>query len=329
VELTKALDQFERDLLRGDHGGRRQRYADRTVSQYCRTLARLSTCLGDPLTLSTSQAGAYFSKQRDRVATKELTVETLRGELAALRLFYQWGRHRRLLTTDPTTALQFPTRPKRLPRPMPVSELDKLLRSGTTQDQAMLRLYYHGLRVHEVCGLTTENLEWLPGEESVQVRLVGKGGVEAQIYTNEDATTALAQHVVRTHAPQFEAAWLDLTPIDAAPHLRWGTALGFLLDMHGKPTPLFTTPRGHQTTVRWADARFATLRDQCNVASRYTPHSLRHTCATELLEAGEDLRTVQEILRHSDIRTTTLYTAVTRGKRLRAMSRLPVVGGAV
>jgi site-specific recombinase XerD len=323
--MVNVLDAFERALLRG---GSERSYAARTVTEYVRICQRLWDAMGPLVPADPKQVARHFDQQRHRVDTEQLTTDTTRAELSALRAFYRWARDAKLVASDPTATLRFAPKPRRLPRPIPIPLIDRVLRAAPSlQDHVMIRCYFHGLRNHEVCGLRTHQLEWLADDETIKVELRGKGGKPAVVFLNEAIIEPFARLLLHRHAPNMVEQWVHQHP-DAPPHVQWGTALQTLLErrLDGRREPCFVQENGRQATVRYANRRFAAARAAAGVSAQYGPHSLRHACATELLEQNEDLRTVQEILRHSDIRSTAGYTAVTRTKRLRALNRLPAIG---
>jgi integrase/recombinase XerD len=214
-----------------------------------------------------------------------------------LRGFYRFCFAEELIEADLAARFDLPRQPRLLPEVLSVDEVDALLsaKSDATpvgiRDRALLELLYaSGLRISEAVGLDLEDISLDAG----LVRVVGKGDRERQVPVGEVAVTWLRRYVADVR-PGWLAGWRG----DAR---RGG--------------PVFLSVRGERLDRRrgWeilvAAARSAGLRDGIS------PHTLRHSFATHLLEGGADLRIVQELLGHASISTTQLYTHLT-GERIK------------
>jgi integrase/recombinase XerD len=201
-------------------------------------------------------------------------------------------------SSRPTSPPTWPSR--RLPDTLTVDEVERLLDATDTsttpvRDRALLELLYAaGLRVSEAIGLDREDLSVDGGF----VRVIGKGDKERLVPIGEVALDALA-------------LWMS----DERPAL--------LARSHVAPPrggPVFLGPRGGRLARQqaWTAVRGAAVR--AGLGARVSPHTLRHSFATHLLEGGADLRVVQELLGHASISTTQLYTHLT-GERLRDVYR--------
>lgn len=219
---------------------------------------------------------------------------------AALRAFFRFLVRRGYLERDPSRALRAPRGPARLPRVPKAAEAAALVeaadpsafaepraRASVLRDRAVLELLYGaGLRVSELCGLR-------PGDLDLRTRTVtvmGKGSRARRVPVGEPAADAVARYLADGR-PQLVTG---RTPDDA----------------------LFLNARGHRLTPR--DARRILARYPLPDGRVLHPHALRHAFATHLLERGADLRVVQELLGHSDVGTTQIYTHLTKD-RLRAV----------
>ncbi len=260
------------------------------------------------------EVAQYFT---DHAADSPSTLQVVR---AALRAYARYAN-----SADPTAGLVV-RRPKAtLPRPMPMRDVKRLLGAvdATTpdgrRDRLMLELMLHGLRRHEVAGLTTEHVDLVgdPGdpEATVVLRFVGKGGYEGEVVLNQETALLLARHVA-TEYPLSR-------PAKSGEELEWLERICRLWD---KPKPLFRTRHGAMTN-REVNRIFVRHREAAGLSERWGPHSLRHTCGTELVEREVDIRVVQEVLRHKDIRMTMGYTKVSRGAKTRAAGRIPIPRG--
>ncbi len=209
---------------------------------------------------------------------------TVSRKSASLRSFYRHLRREDLLSTDPTASLPAPRRGRKLPRVLSRGEMTHLLEQpkGTEptslRDSALLELMYAcGLRASEAIGLEVGDLDL----EELVLRARGKGSKERMVPIGRTAGAAVARYLERGR-PQL---------------IGGGTSATLFLNHRGRPL----TRDGLYKIVR-RHARSAGL------AEGTSPHTLRHTFATHLLAGGCDLRAVQEMLGHTDVSTTQLYT---------------------
>ncbi len=226
------------------------------------------------------------------LATRRYARASVARKAAALRTYFSWCRRRGLMATDPARGLSAPRSSGRLPRVLSHKELDGLLdpaRGGAPGDdpRAMARelrdtavlelLYAAGLRVAELCALDRSGLDL----RSCIVTVVGKGNKERQVPIHDTAAEALELWLRR--------GWTELakaqSPIEAVFLNQAGNRLG---------------PR---------DVR--RILDRRSPVPTH-PHALRHSFATHLLDGGADLRVVQELLGHSSLQTTQVYTHVSK-----------------
>ncbi|MCL6443721.1 MAG: site-specific tyrosine recombinase XerD [Alicyclobacillus sp.] len=215
---------------------------------------------------------------------------TISRNLASLRSFYHYLVREELLPTDPTLQVETPKIEKRLPKVLSIHEVDLLLNAPNAsvaagaRDKAMLELLYAtGIRVSELVSLKVGDVNLSTGF----LRCLGKGAKERIIPIGEVAQQALL-HYLR-HARQ---------------HLLKGT------DDHA----LFLNHHGTQMSRQGFWKILKKYSREAGILKDITPHTLRHSFATHLLERGADLRAVQEMLGHADISTTQIYTHVTRGR---------------
>jgi len=225
-------------------------------------------------------------------STKRLSSESVYLEIAALRAFYRYAEAERLLPVNVAENLSLPRRWKRLPKALSNEEIGKLLAVASQEtpeflcDQAVLELAYaSGLRLAELCHLRLEQLHLDAGFLNV----IGKGNKERVVPVGKKAIEALNRYL-EAGRPKL------VTP--------------------KSPAAVFLTRRGtpFATVTLWLRIKNRVLR--AGVSRNITPHMLRHSFATHLLEHGADLRVIQELLGHANISTTEVYTHVT-GNRLR------------
>jgi integrase/recombinase XerC len=247
--------------------------------------------LGDPEAVTRLTLRRYLAY----LSTRRMARRTIARKAAALRRYFGWLRRTGALDTDPARNLSAPKGDARLPRVLRGVELDVLLEgrpapaSGPDdpierRDRAVAELLYgSGLRVGELCQLAL-------GDVDLRRRTVtvwGKGSKQRQVPMSEPSAAAVQAWIEAGRA----GLMTHESPVDA----------------------LFLNRRGHRLTPR--DVRRILDR---RAASPTYPHALRHTFATHLLDGGADLRAVQELLGHTDLATTQIYTHVSQ-ERLRSV----------
>jgi integrase/recombinase XerD len=243
--------------------------------------------------------------RRGRPGERPLAPTSLRRRAAAIRGFYRFAYGEGIIPVDVAAQLDLPRQPRLLPETLTVGEVERLLDAidpdldpdGSRQatidlrDRALLELLYAaGLRISEALGLDREDLSL----DGAFVRVVGKGDRERLVPIGDVAIGWLRRWLSGPWA-----AWLARSP-----------------SLHGRGGPVFVTERGRRLARQqaWATVKRASVR--AGSGDRVSPHTLRHSFATHLLEGGADLRVVQELLGHASISTTQLYTHVT-GERIR------------
>jgi integrase/recombinase XerD len=228
--------------------------------------------------------------------TKRLSGESIYLEIAALRAFYRFAENEKFLPANIAENLSLPRRWKRLPKALSNDEIKKLLEPENPEtpeslcDQAILELAYaSGLRLSELKDLRLEQLHL----EAGFVNVIGKGNKERVVPVGRTAVVALNRYI-EVGRPKL------VTPKSPA---------NAFLTRRGTPFAAVTLWLHIKNRVRRA-----------GVERNMTPHMLRHSFATHLLEHGADLRVIQELLGHANISTTEIYTHVT-GSRLREVHR--------
>jgi integrase/recombinase XerD len=232
----------------------------------------------------------------ENAAPKPLSSESLYLQIAALRAFYKYAENEKLLSTNVAENLSLPRRWKRLPKALANEEIDKLLQPQVPEtpsslcDQAMLELAYaSGLRLSELRNIRLEQLQLDAGF----VLVIGKGNKERVVPLGRKAVVAM-QRYLDVGRPK--------------------------LVTKRSPANVFLTQRGTPFSAVTLWLRVKQRARRAAIARNITPHMLRHSFATHLLEHGADLRVIQELLGHANISTTEIYTHVA-GNRLRDVHR--------
>jgi integrase/recombinase XerD len=245
--------------------------------------------------------------RRGRRNDPGLAPSSLRRRAAALKGFYRFAYGEGLIGVDVAAHLDLPKPSRLLPETLTVDETERLLEAAggsepepdadagaathALRDRAVLELLYAaGLRISELIGLDREDLS----VDGAFVRVIGKGDKERLVPVGDVALDWLAR-------------WID------------GPRAGLLRIGHVLPLrggPLFLGDRGGRLARQQAWAAVKRAAARAGLTERVSPHTLRHSFATHLLEGGADLRIVQELLGHASISTTQLYTHIT-GERIR------------
>jgi integrase/recombinase XerC len=228
---------------------------------------------------------------------REYAKASVARRVSELRAFYAYLHERRLVEANPVEAISAPRLPKRLPRPLPEDEVVALLTAPDTgkpqgqRDRAMLELLYAGgLRVSELLALDVKGLDLDHGE----VRVLGKGAKERIVLIGAPAIQAL-----RTYLADGREQLLSAVP-EAQGRRR-------------RTTALFLNRFGRRLSVSMFTRRLTEYAQAAGITHTVTPHVLRHSFATHLLDGGADLRSVQELLGHESAATTQIYTQVSQG----------------
>lgn len=248
--------------------------------------------------------------------------------LSALRTFSKYLVRQGVLTEDPTQLVGAPKREQSLPAHLGHSEIDALLASPDTttiagrRDRAILELFYaSGLRLSELAGADLEDVN-LSGR---MIRVRGKGGKERLLPFNTSAANAIramlgdAQNLLGQRAP-LDGARGDLSDsrrseVKGQRSRNEGKGKGEVPLRRGpQKTPLFLSLRGARLTTRSIDRIVRQHVKAASIKTGISPHALRHTFATHLLQAGADLRAIQELLGHAQLTTTQRYTHLDVGR---------------
>ncbi len=233
---------------------------------------------------------------KSQASTQRLSSETVYLEIAALRAFFRFTVNEKLLPSNVAENLSLPRRWKRLPKALSKAEIERLMTPENPQtpqnlcDQAVLELAYaSGLRLAELRGLRLEQLQL----EGGFINVIGKGNKERVVPVGRKAVAAV-EHYLQLGRPKL------ITP--------------------RSPANVFLTRRGtpFASVTLWLRIKQRVRRS--GIERTITPHMLRHSFATHLLENGADLRVIQELLGHASISSTELYTHVA-GNRLREVHK--------
>ena len=227
-----------------------------------------------------------------RLAEQSYSTATMARKIATLRSFHKWMERAGITQSNPMTLIRSPKQPKRLPKAITVDQIERLLSAPDAndllgaRDRAILEaLYSTGMRVSEVVGLNRGDLN--ENGECVQIR--GKGKRERVSPLGGHAMTAMKHYLQ-----------LLISQKSSLPS--------------GPTAPLFINKNGTRLSTRSVRRKVAKYLVEANLDPDISPHTIRHSFATHLLDNGADLRAVQELLGHQSLSSTQVYTHLTSGR---------------
>jgi integrase/recombinase XerD len=282
--------------------------SENTQKTYAATLHRFidwatKNNLSDWKSIELSHLMSFIEHERQRAletepeeSTRKLSSESVYLEIAALRAFYRFAEQEKFLPNNIAENLSLPRRWKRLPKALSDDEIEKILKPHATEDKmelcdrAILELAYaSGLRLSELKNIRLEQLHLDAGF----ITVIGKGNKERVVPVGKKAVEAIERYL-NSGRPN--------------------------LVNRKSPANLFLTKRGTPFASVTLWKRIKDRVRKMGIERNITPHMLRHSFATHLLEHGADLRVIQELLGHATINTTEIYTHVA-GSRLREVHR--------
>jgi integrase/recombinase XerD len=303
VSAATPLQRAIRTYL--DHLVVERGVADNTLKSYRRDLRRYLAHLADQGVDDVAEVaephvtGFLRALREGDQEHRPLSAGSAARTVVAVRGFHRFAVREGLARTDPSAAVRPPAPAKRLPKALPLSEIERILEAagapGTTlalRDRALLELLYGtGARISEAVGLDVDDLDLngAPGEPGT-VLLRGKGGKERVVPVGSYAADAVEAYLVR-----------------GRPDLAATGSTG----KSGQAGALFLNARGGRLSRQSAWTVLVRAAERAGVTAEVSPHTLRHSFATHLLDGGADVRVVQELLGHASVTTTQVYTLVT------------------
>lgn len=295
-----SASQPSRELIRVvqaylDHLAIERGLARNTLSSYRRDLTRYLDELAvhgvGRLDQATEEhvAGFLAALRRGSDAHPPLRASSAARAVVAVRGLHRFAAREGLVQIDAASAVRPPAPPRRLPKALPVDDVLALLEAASIEDgprglrdRALLEvLYGTGARISEAVGLAVDDLDL----EGATVLLHGKGGKDRLVPIGRHARTAVDAYLVRGR-PSLAGA--------------------------GRGTPaLFVNHRGGRLSRQSAWAVLRQAAERAGITADVSPHTLRHSFATHLLDGGADVRVVQELLGHASVSSTQIYTLVT------------------
>lgn len=288
AELTRQQDRYLRHLQieRGLSGN--------TVAAYRRDLDAFRTALADRgvtdvASLDAETVRGYVASLRER--TPPLAASSVARVISSIRGLTRFLVEEGVIVTDPCEGLIAPKQPRRLPKALSHDQVEALLQASEGDDPVRMRdkallelLYATGARISEAVALDVDDLVGADGTPEL-IRVIGKGNKQRIVPLGSFARAAIEAYLVRARP---------------------------LLAAGGKePAALFLGARGGRLSRQNAWLIIRAAAERAGLTIEISPHSLRHSFATHLLEGGADVRVVQELLGHASVATTQIYTHVT------------------
>ena len=272
----KLIDDFENYLMF------EKKYSQNTVNSYKEDLKKMDKALKkDFRVLNNKDIQNYI--QND---LKDLNASSVSRTISTLKSLYKYLKINGQIKTNPVSNINTPKKAQKLPKVLSENEVNNLLDINLKTDfdyrnKAMLELMYSsGLRVSELINLTLNDID----TKNAIVRVFGKGSKERVIPLDEYACEALDNYILYHRYNLFK---------------------------HGENNYLFLNNHGEKMTRQGFFKILQKLAKEKNIKTSFSPHTLRHSFATHLLKHGADLRSIQELLGHSDISSTQIYTHIT------------------
>ena len=253
-----------------------------TLEAYRRDLFEFSQGVEDIKKVDRMSINMFIRKLREN----KLAPSSIIRKIASLRGFFKWASSAGIIDKNPASTLEQPKVPQHLPKVVSIKEIEEMLHNNLTplEHVIMELLYSCGLRVSELVNLKTNDIDL----SSKYVRCFGKGSKERIIPIGEIAKKAVTEYM---------------------------TERDFLVKKYNLNTKLLLIQNSGRLITRQDVYTFIHAQGKL-IHKNISPHTLRHSFATHLLENGADLRVVQELLGHSDVSTTQLYTHISK-KRLK------------
>ena len=265
--------------------------AQNTLESYGRDLRYFQQYLeSNQLTFATGSTNEIIRTYLDELKKQGKAVSTISRNLAALKSFYQYLLKEQYLDVDPASKIESPKLEKKLPQVLSVQQVELLLKQPNInlpaglRDNAMLELLYAtGIRVSELITINVNDVNLELG----YIKCFGRGAKERVVPLGSIASKCVAQYLRKGRTTLVRSKQEE----------------AMFVNHHGRRL----TRQGFWKIIK----KYAS---EAHIEQKITPHTLRHSFATHLLENGADLRSVQEMLGHADISTTQIYTHVTKNR---------------
>lgn len=285
------LRQFA-DFIAGEYGIEFDETQERAVLAK-RDATALKTVCGRMLAADVEVVRGFLA----HLSVQNYSAATTARKIATLRSFHKWMEKRGLTSSNPMTLIRTPKQARRLPKAITVDQVEKLLAAPSesdllgARDRAILEtLYSTGIRVSEVVAINRGDMDI----EGCQLKVKGKGRRERAVPVLPHAIAAVCRYLARAESEKI--------PMDAG-------------------RPLFVNKLGTRLSSRSVRRKVSKYLKIAGLDPDISPHTIRHSFATHLLDNGADLRAVQELLGHQSLSSTQVYTHLTTARMREAYDR--------
>ena len=258
-------------------------YSDLTTDSYSKDLEEFNCFTNkDLLTVDKNNIKNYLKFLFD----KNSSSKTVSRKISTLKSFYKYYKAKGKITINPASNIKYPKLDKNLPKFIPYNELENLItvsKEGTFSERNNLiieLMYATGVRVSELVNITLDDIDF----QNKQINICGKGSYERVVYYNTETDKAMNKYLTNLRKELLKGR---------------------------ENKYLILNKDGEKITTRGIAKIINNLINKVSIKIKVSPHTLRHTFATHLLDNGCDLRSVQELLGHKNINTTEIYTHVT------------------
>ena len=268
-----------------------RRYSEETVKAYLQDLKKFELFLKESGTASFVEVRLFDVRTfLSFLDEEELSRNTISRILSSLRGFYGYLLREKMITENPVSSITFKNRYLRLPKYLYDEELEKIFEAAKGiepldyRNIAILELLYAtGIRVSECRNITLEDIDFTLGV----ILIIGKGNKERYVPFGHFALEAMEQYLQKGREP-------------------------IMMKYHKTHSTLFVNRLGDPLTTSGMEHILNTIMKKTGMTGNLHPHMMRHTFATDMLNGGADMRTVQELLGHSSLSSTQIYTHVTK-----------------
>lgn len=268
-----------------------RRYSEETVKAYLQDLKKFELFLKESGTASFVEVRLFDVRTfLSFLDEEELSRNTISRILSSLRGFYGYLLREKMIMENPVSSITFKNRSLRLPKYLYDEELEKIFEAAKGiepldyRNIAILELLYAtGIRVSECRNITLEDIDFTLGV----ILIIGKGNKERYVPFGHFALEAMEQYLQKGREP-------------------------IMMKYHKTHSTLFVNRLGDPLTTSGMEHILNTIMKKTGMTGNLHPHMMRHTFATDMLNGGADMRTVQELLGHSSLSSTQIYTHVTK-----------------
>ncbi len=272
--MKKYIDMFL-DYLEVE-----KNYSDKTIRSYEIDLIEFFEFLNKELSLITEDDIISYLKFLNDKKSKRSTISR---KISTFKSFYKFLNKKKIIDNNPTEYILYPKKEKKIPNYIEYNELENILKislegKNKLRDNLIIELLYAtGIRVGELVNIKVSDIDF----NSNLIRIIGKGNKERIVYFGEYAKTALEEYLNSNNYIKYNSNWL------------------------------FPSRNNKPLNTRGVEFIIDKIMKNVSIKSKVSPHTLRHTFATHMLNSGCDIRVVQELLGHENLTTTEVYTHIT------------------